>query len=113
MSEAFICDAVRTPLTSLRTNIEVLAGERTLPPQDRERLLGDVAYWRGQAKVRDALGALGGLNFAIFYTTFGIPVADHCEDPTLKGDGCAHEGYHASRLGLKGIPGEWRLYAAV
>src|SRR4029453_8870397 len=36
----------------------------------------------------------------------GIPVIDHCEDPTLKGDGVAHEGYHASRLGLRGIPGE-------
>jgi dihydroorotase len=36
---------------------------------------------------------------------FGIPVVEHCEDPTLKGDGVAHEGYHASRLGLRGIPG--------
>ena len=44
---------------------------------------------------------------ALEYTSMlGIPVIDHCEDPTLKGDGCAHEGYHASRLGLKGIPGE-------
>ena len=30
---------------------------------------------------------------------------EHCEDPTLKGDGVAHEGFHASRLGLRGIPG--------
>jgi dihydroorotase len=36
---------------------------------------------------------------------FGIPVVEHCEDPTLKGDGVAHEGYHSSRLGLRGIPG--------
>jgi dihydroorotase len=36
---------------------------------------------------------------------FGIPVVEHCEDPTLKADGVAHEGYHASRLGLRGIPG--------
>jgi dihydroorotase len=36
---------------------------------------------------------------------FGIPVVEHCEDPTLKGDGVAHEGYHATRLGLRGIPG--------
>ncbi len=35
----------------------------------------------------------------------GVPVIDHCEDPSLKGDGVAHEGYHASRLGLRGIPG--------
>src|SRR5881396_876133 len=36
---------------------------------------------------------------------FGMPVIEHCEDPSLKGDGVAHEGYHASRLGLRGIPG--------
>ncbi len=35
---------------------------------------------------------------------FGMPVIDHCEDPTLKGDGVAHEGFHASALGLRGIP---------
>ena len=44
---------------------------------------------------------------ALEYTAMcGMPVIDHCEDPSLKGDGVAHEGYHASRLGLKGIPGE-------
>src|SRR5687767_10771544 len=37
---------------------------------------------------------------------FDIPVIEHCEDPTLKGDGVAHEGFHASTLGLRGIPGE-------
>ena len=36
----------------------------------------------------------------------GVPVIDHCEDASLKGDGVAHEGYFASRLGLRGIPGE-------
>jgi dihydroorotase len=36
---------------------------------------------------------------------FGIPVIDHCEDPSLKGDGVANEGYEASALGLRGIPG--------
>jgi dihydroorotase len=35
---------------------------------------------------------------------FGMPVIDHCEDPSLKADGVAHEGYHASVLGLRGIP---------
>lgn len=35
---------------------------------------------------------------------FNMPVIDHCEDPSLKGEGVAHEGYHASRLGLRGIP---------
>ncbi len=36
--------------------------------------------------------------------TFGIPVADHCEDPTLAINGVMHEGLVSSRLGLKGIP---------
>jgi dihydroorotase len=36
---------------------------------------------------------------------FGMPVIEHCEDPTLKGDGVAHEGFHAAELGLRGIPG--------
>jgi dihydroorotase len=35
----------------------------------------------------------------------GVLVIDHCEDPSLKGEGVAHEGYFASRLGLRGIPG--------
>src|SRR5438045_6811298 len=36
--------------------------------------------------------------------TFGIPVADHCEEPTLSAGGVMHEGLVATRLGLKGIP---------
>ena len=35
----------------------------------------------------------------------GAPIIDHCEDPSLRGDGVAHEGYFASALGLRGIPG--------
>jgi dihydroorotase len=37
---------------------------------------------------------------------FRLPVIEHCEEQTLKGDGVAHEGFHASTLGLRGIPGE-------
>jgi dihydroorotase len=33
----------------------------------------------------------------------GIPVIDHCEDWSLKGDGVAHEGPVAAMLGLKGL----------
>jgi dihydroorotase len=36
--------------------------------------------------------------------TFEIPVADHCEDPTLAAGGVMHEGLVSTRLGLKGIP---------
>src|SRR5919197_255511 len=44
---------------------------------------------------------------ALEYTRmFDMPVIEHCEEQTLKGDGVAHEGYYASALGLRGIPGE-------
>jgi len=36
--------------------------------------------------------------------SFGIPVADHCEDPSLAQGGAMHEGLVSARLGLKGIP---------
>jgi dihydroorotase len=38
--------------------------------------------------------------------TFGIPVADHCEEPTLAQGGAMNEGLVSARLGLKGIPTE-------
>ena len=37
---------------------------------------------------------------------FGIPVADHCEEPTLARGGDMNEGIVSARLGLKGIPSE-------
>jgi dihydroorotase len=43
---------------------------------------------------------------ALEYTSmFNMPLIEHCEDPSLKGDGCAHEGARAAELGLRGIPG--------
>jgi dihydroorotase len=38
--------------------------------------------------------------------SFGIPVIDHCEEPTLAAGGSMHEGIVSARLGLKGIPAE-------
>ncbi|HWJ23554.1 MAG TPA: dihydroorotase [Gemmatimonadaceae bacterium] len=38
--------------------------------------------------------------------TFGIPVADHCEEPTLAKGGAMNEGLVSARMGLKGIPSE-------
>ena len=38
--------------------------------------------------------------------TFGVPVADHCEEPTLAAGGAMNEGLVSARLGLKGIPSE-------
>ncbi len=37
---------------------------------------------------------------------FDMPIIEHCEEQTLKSDGVAHEGFRASALGLRGIPGE-------
>ena len=36
--------------------------------------------------------------------TFGIPVADHSDDPPLAAGGAMHEGLVSTRLGLKGVP---------
>ncbi len=38
--------------------------------------------------------------------TFGIPVIDHCEEPTLAHGGVMNEGIVSARLGLRGIPAE-------
>jgi dihydroorotase len=40
-----------------------------------------------------------------YASMFDMAVIDHCEDPSLKADGVAHEGFHASALGLPGLPG--------
>ena len=52
--------------------------------------------------VAEALMMRRALEYA---SMFGIPVINHCEDPSLKGDGAAHEGHTAAVLGLRGIPG--------
>src|SRR6266550_639411 len=41
-----------------------------------------------------------------YASMFDMPVIEHCEEQSLKGDGVAHEGFQASSLGLRGIPGE-------
>jgi dihydroorotase len=38
--------------------------------------------------------------------SFGIPVIDHCEEPTLAAGGSMNEGVVSARLGLKGIPAQ-------
>ena len=52
--------------------------------------------------VADSLLMRRALEYA---SMFNMPVINHCEDPSLKGDGSANEGYNASVLGLRGIPG--------
>jgi dihydroorotase len=41
-----------------------------------------------------------------YASMFDIPVIEHCEEQSLRGDGVAHEGFQASSLGLRGIPSE-------
>ncbi len=38
--------------------------------------------------------------------SLGLPVIDHCEDPSLFAGGVMREGPHSVRLGLKGIPAQ-------
>ena len=66
------------------------------------RAAGCVAISDDGHPVRTALLMRRALEYA---TMFRMPVIDHCEDPSLKADGVAHEGAVASSLGLKGIPG--------
>jgi dihydroorotase len=66
------------------------------------RAAGCVAITDDGRPVASALLMRRALEYA---SMFRIPVIDHCEDPSLKGDGVAHEGAVASMLGLKGIPG--------
>jgi dihydroorotase len=67
-----------------------------------QRSAGCVAFTDDGRPVASALLMRRALEYA---GMLGIPIIDHCEDPSLKGDGVAHEGFHASALGLRGIPG--------
>src|SRR6476620_11511667 len=64
---------------------------------------GCVAFTDDGRPVATALLMRRALEYA---RMLGVPIVNHCEDPSLKGDGVAHEGYVASQLGLRGIPGE-------
>ena len=64
------------------------------------RAAGCVAVSDDGHPVADALLMRRALEYSAMV---GMPVIDHCEDPSLRG-GAAHEGYHASRLGLRGLP---------
>jgi len=67
-----------------------------------QKAAGCVAFTDDGRPVANALLMRRALEYA---GMLGIPVVDHCEDPALKGDGVAHEGFVAARLGLRGIPG--------
>ncbi len=63
---------------------------------------GCVAFTDDGKPIATALLMRRALEYAAM---LGVPIIDHCEEPTLKGDGVAHEGFNAARLGLRGIPG--------
>jgi dihydroorotase len=67
-----------------------------------QKAAGCVAFTDDGRPVATALLMRRALEYA---GMLGMPIIDHCEDPSLKGDGVAHEGFYASALGLRGIPG--------
>ena len=67
-----------------------------------QKAAGCVAFTDDGRPVANALLMRRALEYA---GMLGVPIVDHCEDPSLKGDGVAHEGFYAARLGLRGIPG--------
>ena len=67
-----------------------------------QRAAGCVAFTDDGRPVASALLMRRALEYA---SMLGVPIIDHCEEPTLKGDGVAHEGYRAAAMGLRGIPG--------
>lgn len=67
-----------------------------------QKAAGCVAFTDDGRPVASALLMRRALEYA---GMLGVPIINHCEDPTLKGDGVIHEGFVASSLGLRGIPG--------
>ena len=67
-----------------------------------QKTAGCVAFSDDGRPVATALLMRRALEYA---GMLGVPIVDHCEDPSLKGEGVAHEGHRASALGLRGIPG--------
>ena len=67
-----------------------------------QRAAGCIAFSDDGHPVATALLMRRALEYA---GMLGVPIVDHCEDPSLKGDGVAHEGFYATALGLRGIPG--------
>ncbi|NIP60183.1 MAG: amidohydrolase family protein [Gemmatimonadetes bacterium] len=74
---------------------------------ERLTLIGEMVDAGAVAITDDGLPVAdsGLMRLALEYSsTFGIPVADHCEDPTLSRGGSMNEGIVSTRLGITGIP---------
>ena len=72
-----------------------------LAPLGELREAGCVAVSDDGAPVATALLMRRALEYA---GMCGMPVIDHCEEPSLSDGGVAHEGYEAAVLGLRGRP---------
>ncbi len=68
-----------------------------------QKTAGCVAFTDDGRPVATALLMRRALEYA---GMLGVPIINHCEDPSLTADGVAHEGYFAAQLGLRGIPGQ-------
>jgi dihydroorotase len=64
-------------------------------------LSGCVAFSDDGAPVWDATIMRRALEYA---STFGLPIIDHCEDPSLSHDAVMNESWVSTRLGLRGAP---------
>jgi dihydroorotase len=62
---------------------------------------GAVGFSDDGSPVADAALMRHALEYA---TTFGLPVIEHCDEPSLSHEGVMHEGWVSNRLGLRGIP---------
>ena len=73
-----------------------------LAPLDALRRAGAIAFSDDGHPVHSAAVMRRVLEYA---RPTGLPIICHEEDPTLRGDGVMNEGFTATRLGLRGIPG--------
>ena len=74
---------------------------RELAPAGELAQAGVVALSDDGDAVADARLMRHALEYA---SAFGLPISQHCEDPALVRDGQMHEGWVATRLGLRGRP---------
>ena len=77
------------------------APARSLPSWATSPRPGCVAFSDDGAPVADATLMRRALEYA---SAFGLPIIDHCEDPSLARDAVMHEGWVSTRLGLRGAP---------
>src|SRR5205823_13413832 len=73
-----------------------------LAPLDALARAGAIAFSDDGHPIESAAMMRRALEYA---RATNLPIICHEEDPTLRADGVMHEGFTATRLGLRGIPG--------